>query len=119
MKIAVSSTEKNINSIMDDRFGRCDYFIIYDNQSKEVSFIENEGKKTGAGAGIVAAQQMIDKNVDILITGYLGPNAFKVFEGFEIEVFKCSDVKVEEALKAYEDNKLEKLTDPSVARNNI
>ncbi|AYF53452.1 diguanylate cyclase [Clostridium botulinum] len=116
MKIAVSSTGKELKDLMDDRFGRCTYFVIYDSETNKTEFIENEGHKTGAGAGIAAAQQILDEDINIIITGYLGPNAFDVFEGSDIEAFKCSDVTVQEAIELYRNNKLEKLEYASPAR---
>ncbi|CAG7840590.1 diguanylate cyclase [Clostridium novyi B str. ATCC 27606] len=116
MKIAVSSTGKELKDLMDDRFGRCTYFVIYDNETSKTKFIENQGHKTGAGAGIAAAQQILDEDINIIITGYLGPNAFDVFKGSGIEAFKCSDVTVGEAIELYRNNKLEKLEYASPAR---
>lgn len=34
MKIAISSMGKGINSMLDVRFGRCNYFVIYDTEDK-------------------------------------------------------------------------------------
>ena len=36
MKIAVSSKDKDINSEIDDIFGRCPYFIIAEIEGKEI-----------------------------------------------------------------------------------
>lgn len=116
MKIAVSSTGKELKDLMDDRFGRCTYFVIHDSETNNVCFIENDGCKTGAGAGIAAAQQILDEDIDIIITGYLGPNAFDVFEGSDIEVFKCSEVTVEEAIYLHKSNKLETIENASPAK---
>ncbi|NFF29838.1 diguanylate cyclase [Clostridium botulinum] len=116
MKIAVSSTGKELKDLMDDRFGRCTYFVIHDSEINKTKFIENEGHKTGAGAGIAAAKQILDEDINVIITGYLGPNAFDVFEGSDIEAFKCSEVTVEKAIELYKNNKLEKLEYASPAR---
>lgn len=117
MKIAVSSTGKQLKDKMDDRFGRCTYFVIYDSETNDIKFVENEGHKTGAGAGIAAAQQILDEDINVIITGYLGPNAFDVFEGSDIEAYKCSEGTVKEAIELYKNKKLEKLEYASPARN--
>ena len=53
----------------------------------------------------------------LIITGYLGPNAFDVFEGSDIEAYKCSEGTVKEAIELYKNKKLEKLEYASPARN--
>ncbi|CDG36650.1 hypothetical protein CTHBC1_2047 [Acetivibrio thermocellus BC1] len=55
MKIAVSSMSKDLNSMLDVRFGRCNYFVIYDTEEGLVKTIENKGQMSGGGAGIAAA----------------------------------------------------------------
>jgi predicted Fe-Mo cluster-binding NifX family protein len=85
MKIAISATGKDTDSLLDMRFARCDYFQIYDSESEEFKVIENKGQLSGGGAGIAASQQLVDENVNIIITGSLGPNAFKIIEKAEIK----------------------------------
>lgn len=75
MKIALSTSGENLESLLDLRFGRCKYFYIYDVENKSGYTIENEGLKANEGAGIVASQQLVDENIDVIITGNLGPNA--------------------------------------------
>ena len=43
MKIAVSSTGKDLNCQIDPRFGRCQYFIFVDPETMEFEASENEG----------------------------------------------------------------------------
>lgn len=90
MKIAVSSMSKDLNSMLDVRFGRCNYFVIYDTEEGLVKTIENKGQMSGGGAGIAAAQQIIDEDVDVVITGNMGPNAFNLFKNL---VLKSTDVE--------------------------
>lgn len=85
MKIAVTSTDKDLNAFIDTRFGRCNYFAIYDTESEGYDFIENNAAKSEQGAGISAAQNMIDMKVDVLLTGRLGPKAKQVIEGSNIQ----------------------------------
>jgi len=61
MKIAVSSMSKDLNSMLDVRFGRCNYFVIYDTEEGLVKTIENKGQMSGGGAGIAAASKSLMK----------------------------------------------------------
>lgn len=110
MKIAVSSTGKEINSMLDPRFGRCNYFVIYDTDDEKIKFIENKGQTSGGGAGIAAAQQIIDEQVNVAVTGNLGPNAFDIIKKSDIKVYNCGNIKVKAAIELFKEGKLEELT---------
>ena len=111
MKIAISSSGIEMISLLDTRFGRCNYFIIYDTDSKVTKYIENKGQISSGGAGIAAAQQVIDEQVDTVITGNLGPNAFKLFNSSDIKVYKCGEIKINDAIELLKEGKLEELTE--------
>lgn len=109
MKICVSSSNKEKNANLDQHFGRCPYFSIFDTETKEFKFIENAGVTANQGAGIAAGQQVIDEKVGVVITGSLGPNAMRVLHGGNIETYKCEGGSIEEVIKSFEEGKLEKL----------
>lgn len=106
MKIALSATGNSLESNLDLRFGRCNYFIIYDSEDGSVDVRENRGRVSTGGAGIAAAQQLIDEEVDVVITGHLGPNAFNLLNSAGIKAYTCESISVKSALKKYEDGKL-------------
>lgn len=110
MKIAISATGKDTDSLLDMRFGRCDYFQIYDSESEEFKVVENKGQSSGGGAGIVASQQLVDENVNTIITGSLGPNAFKIIEKAEIKSYKCGNISIKNALEKFKNSELEEIT---------
>jgi predicted Fe-Mo cluster-binding NifX family protein len=103
MKIAISSTGKDIQSEIDPRFGRCHYFVIVDVQDKEIkSFkaIENTATAQAGGAGISAAQIAADQGVNAIITTNMGPRAFDVFEQLDIKIYQA-DGKIEDAVQKF------------------
>jgi predicted Fe-Mo cluster-binding NifX family protein len=106
MKIAISSTGKTIDNPIDTRFGRCEYFQIYDTESENVSILENKGHVATGGAGIASAQQIIDKEIDVIITGSLGPNAFELIDKAGIKACKCHGISVKSALEKYNKGEL-------------
>lgn len=110
MKIAISAAGKNKDNLLDVRFGRCEFFQIYDNESGEFKVIENSGKSSSGGAGIVASQQLVDEEVNVIITGNLGPNAFKIIEKAEIKSYKCGSISIEAALEKFNNGELEEIT---------
>jgi len=114
MKIVVSATGKNAESNLDKRFGRCDYFQIFDMETKEMKVLENEGAKSSGGAGIAAASQVIEEGVDVIITGNLGPNAYELVEKAGIKAYSCDILPVLKAIEMFEKKQL---TEISVAGN--
>ena len=80
MKIAVSATAPDLSAQVDPRFGRCRYFIIVDPDSMEFESIENSSAMAGGGAGVATAQLIVGKEVEAVLTGNCGPNAFSVLE---------------------------------------
>lgn len=110
MKILVSSLGKEKTDDFDTRFGRCDYFQIFDTETKEYEVLENNGKTSEHGAGIAASQQAIDNDVDVLITGHLGPNAFEVLDSSGIKLCSVSSGTVEEVINLYIEGKLEEIS---------
>ncbi|WBW96926.1 NifB/NifX family molybdenum-iron cluster-binding protein [Oceanirhabdus sp. W0125-5] len=116
MKIAISSMGNSREEIMDMRFGRCGYFIIHDTDTGESYSINNNGLDASGGAGITAAQQVINEKVESIITGNLGPNAFKIINAAGIKAYKgCKNSKVEEMVKAYIRNELDEINTPGKA----
>lgn len=59
MKIAISSTGKDLHAQIDPRFGRCPYFIFVDPETMDFEVSENEGLMASGGAGVQAVQLMV------------------------------------------------------------
>lgn len=110
MIIAVSSTEENASSAVDLRFGRSKFFTIYDTRNKEYFYLKNDSINESHGAGIAASQKMIKLNVDVVLTGSLGPKAFQVLDGSSIRGFKVNETTVEKSIIDFLENKLTPIT---------
>jgi len=111
MKIAVSSTNKNIESDISDVFGRCPYFIIAeikDGKIEKTEAVKNESIDQNSGAGVSTAQLMAEKNVNVVITGNVGPRALDVLNQFNIEIYSGQGV-VKDALQAFIDKNLKRI----------
>jgi len=109
MKIAVSAEGDTLTSIMDMRFGRAPYFIMIDTDTGEYEAVDNGAAQSSGGAGIAAAQMLVDKGIKILITGNVGPNAMKVLTAGDIPVYGGRQSTVRENMEAYNTGLLEKI----------
>ena len=112
MKVAISSSGRTLQSNVDSRFGRCPYFLIYDTDSGDIKAIENQSRQAMGGAGIQAAQMVSDKKVEAVITGNIGPNAFKVLSSASINVFSGVTGTVEEAIEKIKSGQLKTTSAP-------
>ncbi len=115
MKICISSTGKNLSSIVDTRFGRCAYFLIVDSDKvKELKIIKNTGVQAQHGAGITASQIVVDQKVDVVISGNFGPKASLVLSQAGVKCYIVpSSMSIKEALKSLNQGELQELLKPS------
>lgn len=113
VKIAVTAVGATLESEMDLRFGRAPYFILVDSDTLEFEAIDNGAAAAGGGAGIQAAQTMIDRRVEAVITGNMGPNAMQVLQSAGIPVYAGRFAVVKEVVEDFKNGKLSTLDVPN------
>jgi predicted Fe-Mo cluster-binding NifX family protein len=86
MKIAITSTGNSIDSIIDQRFGRCSYFVIYDTESKSTEFIPNPNKEAEEGAGPASVQLVASRNVNKILSGEFGIKIKSLIDSLKIQM---------------------------------
>ena len=108
MKIAVSSSGRDLNAQLDPRFGRSACFIIVDSKIMTFEVVENrQNLNLPQGAGIQAAKTIVDNKADVLITGHCGPKAFKVLRIAGVKIAIGAKGSVASAIQQYRNGKLE------------
>ncbi len=105
MKIAVTATGGSLTAQMDSRFGRCNYFVIYDTDTEKINAFSNPASAFSGGAGPAAARELTKNNVEVLITGHVGTNAEQALDAAGIKVVTDYTGTVQEVLNAYLKNK--------------
>lgn len=103
MKLCITSTGKETAAKVDARFGRAAYMLIIDTDTNALEVVENTGAAQAQGAGIGAAQVVLDKGVDGVLTGRIGPKALKVFQAAGVQLFEGASPEetVQEALARF------------------
>jgi len=114
MKIAISSTGKSLDSQIDPRFGRCQYFIIADPESMEFEAFDNVGLMASGGAGVQASQLIVQRGATALITGNLGPNAASALSASGIKVYLVPGGTVKEVIEGYKAGSLSEASGATV-----
>lgn len=115
MKIAISSTGQENDSLVDQRFGRAHHFMIYDSDSDEWQHVENSPNLNEIqGAGIQTAEMLARYGVAVVLTGHCGPKAFRVLNAAGIKVYTNLTGTILEALAAYQKGQLTQIAGPDV-----
>jgi predicted Fe-Mo cluster-binding NifX family protein len=111
MKIAIPVDDKTMESNICISFGRTPYFLIYDTKTKESVFVDNSAAVSQGGAGIKAAQIIVDSQVGALITPRCGENAAEVIQVAKIQIYKSKNNSIKDNIDAIENGKLSLLED--------
>ncbi|MGA7874891.1 MAG: NifB/NifX family molybdenum-iron cluster-binding protein [Desulfoferrobacter sp.] len=113
MKIALSVNRPNIEGEIDPRFGRCLYFIFVEPETMQYEVEENPNLGAASGAGISTAQFVASKGAKVLITGNIGPNAYKVLSAADIEMFTGVSGGIRDVIDAYKSGDLKSSDGPT------
>ena len=114
MKICVTSQGDNLDSQVDPRFGRCQYFIVVDTDTLEFEAIQNPNIDAMGGAGVQSGQFVAGKQVKAILTGNVGPNAFQTLQAGGLEVIVGVSGIVKDAVEKYKKGELKPTDNPSV-----
>ncbi len=104
MKIVFTSKGTEWESPIDPRFGRTDYFFVYNEETEDVSTFDNRAiADTAHGAGPQTAQKLFELKPDVLITGNgPGGNAARVLAQGNIKIYTgAGDLTVKDAYETY------------------
>ena len=108
MKVAipVDDTKKNVCIT----FGRAPFFLFQDMETGKSEMLTNPGAAAQGGAGLKAAQFVVDNGADALITVRCGENAAKVFQAAGMKIYEAQGVELDSNLTSCKENKLAELT---------
>lgn len=114
MKICVTSQGNTLDTQVDPRFGRCNWFLIIDMDSMDVEAVENNQAQSMGGAGVQSGQLMAEKEVEAVLTGNAGPNAFQTLKAAGIEIVSGASGIVREAVEKYKRGEFQSADKPTV-----
>ena len=111
MKLAFTTKGTEWDSSIDPRFGRTEFFLIFDEEKDELISHDNRASSNEAhGAGPKTAQVLFGYDPDVLITGNgPGSNAAAVLKKAKIDIYVgAGDMTVRQAWERYQKGELEK-----------
>ncbi|MFZ2340303.1 MAG: NifB/NifX family molybdenum-iron cluster-binding protein [Bacteroidales bacterium] len=100
MKVAITSTGNTLDSTLDQRFGRCTCFVIYNTETKGIEFIPNPNRDAQEGAGPASVQIVASRGVEKVISGEFGFKIKSLFDSLKIQmiVLKEPEKKISEII---------------------
>ncbi len=109
MRVAIPADTQSLDSAVCPSFGRAPYYLIYDTGTERPVFIENAAANSQGGAGIQAAQTLVDQQVHAVLTPRCGKNAAEVIQEARIRIYRTLAGTLQENLKAFSAGKLDVL----------
>jgi len=115
VKIAVSCEEPGLDSQVDPRFGRAAGFCIVDPDTLESKFVDNGSSQAMAqGAGIQAAETVCRSGVNVVLTGSVGPKAFRALSAAGIQVGQnLENMTVRQAIAKFKAGEVDMASKPN------
>ena len=113
MKIAVATEIGGLEDVVSPVFGRCRTFTIVETDRrdvKKVDVVSNASAQAMRGAGIQAAQTLVNLGVNAVIAGNFGPNAFNVLNQAGVALYMGAGMRVKDAVKALLNGSLQGIT---------
>lgn len=91
MKFGITSTGESPDSKIDQRFGRCAYFVIYDTSTGDLEILPNPNKDAYEGAGPAAVRFLASRNVQKIISGEFGIKVKSLLDTLKIQMIVLKD----------------------------
>jgi len=113
MKICITSEGSNLDSKVDQRFGRCQFFIFIDTDTSHFEAVQNQNVNGMGGVGVQSGQVVAEKQAKIVLTGKVGPNASQTLESAGIEVILDVEGEVKNALERFNKGELNSSKGPN------
>jgi predicted Fe-Mo cluster-binding NifX family protein len=106
MKVIVTANGPTLEASASPIFGRCQTFMLVDTETMEFQAIANPALAAGGGAGVQAAQFVVEQGAQAIVTGNVGPNAFGVLQTAGLQVYLGQVGTVGQAVEAYKAGQL-------------
>jgi predicted Fe-Mo cluster-binding NifX family protein len=115
MRIVVTANGDHLDAPVSPVFGRCPKYVFVDTETLALEAIENPALSSSAGAGIQAAQFVVERGARAVLTGNIGPNAADVLQGADVPVYQVYEGTVRQAAEMFRQGRLSPLGGANVA----
>jgi predicted Fe-Mo cluster-binding NifX family protein len=107
MRIVVSAQGDTLESPTSPVFGRCPTYVFVDSETMSFEATPNPAMSQGGGAGIQAAQFVVERGAQAVLTGNLGPNAYDVLAAAGIPGYLVPEGTIRQVVEAFKAGQLQ------------
>lgn len=86
MIIAIPVSANRDDASIDERFGRCPFFCLYDTDTKNTKFLENRHRNASTGVGPQVAEFLANNGVNEVYAVEVGPKAQMILDKCNIRI---------------------------------
>jgi predicted Fe-Mo cluster-binding NifX family protein len=115
MRVAVSAQGDTLDAPASPVFGRCPFYVFVDSETMSFEARPNAAMNMGGGAGIQAAQFVVQQGAQAVLSGNLGPNTYEVLQAAGVPSYLIAEGTVRQAVEAFEEGRAQSMAGPNVA----
>ncbi len=101
MIICLPAERNSENSPVSSSFGRCPFYAFYDTEKDSFEIVPNPAANAMSGAGIQAAQFIVNRGAKVVLTVNMGPNSGEVLMAAGIKIITGVTGTLREAVERY------------------
>ncbi len=115
MKVAITVQGRDLDSAVDPRFGRAQSFLLVDTATGEWTVHDNvQNVDAAQGAGVQAAQTIVQSGAAAVLSGNVGPKAFAVLQAAGVAIHLGASGTARHTLDEWRGGRLRLATEANV-----
>jgi predicted Fe-Mo cluster-binding NifX family protein len=112
MRVAISALGPSLDDRVDERFGRAEYLLLVDDDTYALDVVDNTANRDAfQGAGLGAAEKIVEGGATAVITGHLGPKAYRALQVAGVVGYGGAGMTAREAVGALKAGQLVSLSE--------
>ncbi|MFA6978609.1 MAG: NifB/NifX family molybdenum-iron cluster-binding protein [Ignavibacteriaceae bacterium] len=113
MLLLIGADCNNLESSIAKRFGHAHYFIMFNTETNIFEAFENIDE----GHNHYSLHDFLDKGVEAVIVGNVGPHAFEILNTPKSKVYLARKMSVQEAIDKFVKGEIKQLTEPTAKKS--
>jgi predicted Fe-Mo cluster-binding NifX family protein len=113
MKILIATEGKTLDSRVSKRFGKAEWYLIVDSDTKEVALFPNLTIEHHHDI----IPRAVDRGVSAVITGDIGPQSFELLSYHKLQIALAHAMSARDAIERLKQGRLRILDAPTVRKN--
>jgi predicted Fe-Mo cluster-binding NifX family protein len=93
MKVAIASNGNTLESGLDTTFARCNFFVVYDPETRAMEFIPNPNKDLEEGVGPASVHLLESRSVKKIVAREFGLKIKPLLDSLKIQMIVLKESK--------------------------